>query len=100
MLTASRMYSPHNSHEFLQQVQTPFPPKVKTFFQNSFCILEIKKKDHLHSLNISEVIDSEIMWLLECLKAPVSEQPSGINVFTARKHFQNLPVCMFTLLFH
>ena len=32
-LTAGRIYSPQNSHKFLQHVQTQFAPKLKTFFQ-------------------------------------------------------------------
>ena len=32
-LSASRMYSPHNSLKFEQHVQTPSAPKLQTFFQ-------------------------------------------------------------------
>ena len=44
------------------------------------------KKDQVHSLNISEVIDSlPEMWLLECPKVPVLEHPFRGNVLTGIK---------------
>ena len=39
-----------------------------------------KKKNELHSLRISEIIDSKRLCLPNCVKCPVSENPSGVNV--------------------
>ena len=66
-LTADDLYSCHRSKIFLQQVQTLLSLKRKTFSQNFIAFLQSpqnsahfeKKKDQLHSLNISELIDPE-----------------------------------------
>ena len=62
-LTVDDKYSSHESQNFPQQIQMILSQKLKTFshFSQPFWklhqILSIFKKDMIHSLNISEIID-------------------------------------------
>ena len=65
-LTAEHMYSRHTWEKFPQQTQMLLFQKLKTFshifitfFQSTQNFPHFQKKDQLHSLNISEVIDPE-----------------------------------------
>ena len=65
-LTADNMYSRHNWQKFWQQVQAILSQKLKQFLHIILAFLQspqnfvhFEKKDRLHSLNISEVIDPE-----------------------------------------
>ena len=94
--------------KFLERVQTPLSQKCITFsqFLLKFCnqhkiFAGFHKKDQVHSLNISEVIDSlPEMWLLECPKVPVLEHPFRGNVLTGIKDCWNHHISTFILNFH
>ena len=65
-LTAAHMYSRHRSEKLRQQGQMLVYQKKKTFSVIFIAFLEstenfahFQKKDHFHSLNISEVIDHD-----------------------------------------
>ena len=40
------------------------------------------------------------MWLLKCIKDPVSENPLAVNVLTSPRNYWNLQKSIFILLFH
>ena len=63
-MTADHMYFCHRWEKFTKQVQTQLSQKQKTFSGNFIAFLEpgenfrhFEKKDHLHSINISEFIE-------------------------------------------
>ena len=66
MLTANNMYSPQKRDKLLQRPRTYLSKKRKIIFAVFIPILKsawnfvyFKEEDQLHSLNISEVIDSD-----------------------------------------
>ena len=80
---------------------------IPFFFFFFFCILVIYikfsafwKKRSASLLKYFCSYGLQNMLFLECPKAPVSEHPSGINVFTGRKNCCNLHGCTFILVFN
>ena len=66
MFTADHMYSRHRWEKFWQQAQMLLSQKQKIFCENFIACLQytqnsvhFEKKDQIHRLNISEVIDPE-----------------------------------------
>ena len=65
-ITVDSMYSPHNWEKFPQRLQTQLSKKGKVIseifialFKSIWIFVYLEKKDQLHNLNISEVIDPE-----------------------------------------
>ena len=72
------MYSLRNRKNLLEPIQMQLYKERK--------ILNIfEKKDGPHRLCISE-ISLRKMWLLKCLKSPLSGHPLRVNMLKSRKH--------------
>ena len=79
--------------------------KSKNICSNSFSIFKIYikfsafwKKKSASWLKYFRSYWLRNMWLLEGHKAPVSEHPSGVNVFTGPKHWRTLRGCTLILV--
>ena len=64
--TADRMYSLHRWENLQQQLQLLLSQKGVTFSEIFIAFSESTQKDHLHSLNISEVNDHDKYGFLQC----------------------------------
>ena len=102
MLTADNVYSAHNLKKFHQRIQTQLSEKWKTisrifipFSKSAANSSYLQKKDHLDSLNISQVIDSEKCSYLNAKKQLFQNIPPQ---WTCSRVPNTAQVCMTALL--
>ena len=72
MLTADDEYSHNNRENLLPSIQVQSSKKPKTFCCRYIAFME-------SSLNF-EYFEKKKTWLLKCMKGPVTENPSAVNM--------------------
>ena len=91
MFTPNYVYLRYNKKNSLLPAQMPLSKKPNlfcgffiAFLESTWNLEHFEKKSDSHSLSISENIRKYFWlrktWLLKCIKGPVSEDPSGVNV--------------------
>ena len=91
--TADEKYSLLNRDNVTQPIHIQLSQKQKTFSEVFFCFFEsyIKvgsfgKKDEPHLMNFGNY-RLQKTWLENCIKKPISENPSTSNMVNGPKHF-------------
>ena len=104
--TAYHIFSRQIWEKFLLEVQTQLISKSKKLFWYCYYIYKIYIKYWPFWKKRSASLPYSFwsywlwsMWLLECLKVPVLEHPSAVNVLWDPKHFSNLNRSAFILIF-
>ena len=105
--TAHGKYSPLNRDNLMQHLQIQLSQKKKVFRDYFFAFSKFtfnfehfQTKDGPHSWCIFWTYGLEKIWLDNCLKSPISEDPSTSNMVKRPKHCWNLNGSTFTKFIH